>query len=151
TVTARVALNVSVFVEVCPIVVAPNDNWPGAAESGWSTGEPKPMTRPNPSPPSRVPRYTALPSTAGASNFVAGPIGAPQRRFRCPFTGTASYARSCAFAPLASACQMTHTNAEPSLRPSDVTTGEPEPKPVMSSAVPMNDSVGLPFAPTPGR
>src|SRR6185295_16915533 len=121
-VTARVAVKVTVLVAVCPIVVAANESWPGAADSGWSTGEPKPITRPLPSPPLRVPTYTALPSTAGGANFVAVPIGALHRRCILPLTGTASYARSCALAPLLSACQMTQPSAEPVFVPSEVTT-----------------------------
>jgi hypothetical protein len=85
----------------------------------------------------------------GGLNLLAVPTAALNRRDRVPDSGTASYARSCAFCPEPSGIQTIHTRAEPSLVPLEVTTGALEPKPNSSPAVATLAIVGRPCPSTP--
>ena len=82
-VTARVAVTVTVLVELPPTGTDPK-----------SVGDPDSATvvgRPNPkSLPSRVPTKTRPPSVAGMLNLAAVPIGAEYRRLSVPPLGSAS-------------------------------------------------------------
>ena len=95
-----------------------------ARSAAGVTGEPKPITL-----PSRVPTYSLPAPTPGVANFEPVPIGALQRSTGLPLTGTGSYARSCAPAPVPFGIHSIHTSAEPEVVPSEVMTGAPVPKP----------------------